>query len=432
MDNVISESFELDTRILHAITDMGFKELTPIQIKSIPAQVKGRDLIGQAKTGTGKTAAFGIPLLQKINPEVRKLQSVILVPTRELAIQVSEELKKIAKYMEGIRILPVYGGADIREQIIKLKKGAQIVVGTPGRIMDHMRRKTIKFDAVGTVIMDEADEMLDMGFLEDMETILSELPKERQTLLFSATMSEAVMKIAGRFQKDPLIIKVGSKELTVPEISQFYYEMRPQAKAEAMCRLIDVYDLKRSIAFCNTKKRVDELVAELQGRGYFAEGIHGDLKQIQRDRVMDSFRNGTIQILVATDVAARGIDVDDVEAVFNYDIPLDEEYYVHRIGRTGRAGHTGYAFNFVVGREIYRLKDIQRYCRTRISAQTVPSFKEVREKRAGKIMDQAGEIIDNKDIKDMLPLIREMIDKEHYSGTDIAAALLKMAMNKQA
>ncbi len=432
MDNVISESFELDTRILHAITDMGFKELTPIQIKSIPAQVKGRDLIGQAKTGTGKTAAFGIPLLQKINPEVRKLQSVILVPTRELAIQVSEELKKIAKYMEGIRILPVYGGADIREQIIKLKKGVQIVVGTPGRIMDHMRRGTIKFDAVGTVIMDEADEMLDMGFLEDMETILSELPKERQTLLFSATMSEAVMKIAGRFQKDPLIIKVGSKELTVPEISQFYYEMRPQAKAEAMCRLIDVYDLKRSIAFCNTKKRVDELVAELQGRGYFAEGIHGDLKQIQRDRVMDSFRNGTIQILVATDVAARGIDVDDVEAVFNYDIPLDEEYYVHRIGRTGRAGHTGYAFNFVVGREIYRLKDIQRYCRTRISAQTVPSFKEVREKRAGKIMDQAGEIIDNKDIKDMLPLIREMIDKEHYSGTDIAAALLKMAMNKQA
>ena len=331
MESVRFEDLQLDDRILRAVADMGFEEASPIQAKSIPVQLEGVDMIGQAQTGTGKTAAFGIPLLQKIDPKNKKLQAVALCPTRELAIQVAEEIRSLAKYMHGIKVLPIYGGQDIVRQIKGLKDGTQIIIGTPGRVMDHMRRKTVKFDQVHTVIMDEADEMLNMGFLEDMETILSQLPTERQTIMFSATMPPEIQKIAESFQKDPQVIRVVKKELTVPKVTQYYYEVKPRTKVEVMCRLLDLYAPKLSVAFCNTKKQVDELVDELQGRGYFAEGLHGDLKQIQRDRVMNSFRNGRTEILVATDVAARGIDVDDVEAVFNYDIPQDDEYYVHRI-----------------------------------------------------------------------------------------------------
>ena len=339
----------ISNEICRAVLDMGFEEATPIQSQAIPVILEGKDIIGQSQTGTGKTAAFGIPLLERINPEDRRLQALILCPTRELAIQVAEEIRRLAKYMHGIKVLPIYGGQDIVRQIRGLKDGTQIVIGTPGRVMDHMRRKTIRCDHVHTVIMDEADEMLNMGFLEDMETILSQLPEERQTVMFSATMPPAIQEIARKFQNDPVNVKVVKKELTVPKVTQYYYEVKPKTKVEVMCRLLDMYAPKLSVAFCNTKKQVDELVQELQGRGYFAEGLHGDLKQEQRDRVMNSFRNGATEILVATDVAARGIDVDDVEAVFNYDIPQDDEYYVHRIGRTGRAGRDGIAFSFVVG-----------------------------------------------------------------------------------
>ena len=386
MESVKFEELQLDDRILRAVADMGFEEASPIQAKSIPVQMEGVDMIGQAQTGTGKTAAFGIPLLQKIDPKNKKLQAVALCPTRELAIQVAEEIRSLAKYMHGIKVLPIYGGQDIVRQIKGLKDGTQIIIGTPGRVMDHMRRKTVKFDQVHTVIMDEADEMLNMGFLEDMETILSQLPTERQTIMFSATMPPEIQKIAESFQKDPQVIRVVKKELTVPKVTQYYYEVKPRTKVEVMCRLLDLYAPKLSVAFCNTKKQVDELVDELQGRGYFAEGLHGDLKQIQRDRVMNSFRNGRTEILVATDVAARGIDVDDVEAVFNYDIPQDDEYYVHRIGRTGRAGRTGIAFSFVVGREVYKLRDIQRYCKTKIIPQAVPSLDDITEIKAEKIL----------------------------------------------
>ena len=409
MESVKFEELQLDDRILRAVADMGFEEASPIQAKSIPVQMEGVDMIGQAQTGTGKTAAFGIPLLQKIDPKNKKLQAVALCPTRELAIQVAEEIRSLAKYMHGIKVLPIYGGQDIVRQIKGLKDGTQIIIGTPGRVMDHMRRKTVKFDQVHTVIMDEADEMLNMGFLEDMETILSQLPTERQTIMFSATMPPEIQKIAESFQKDPQVIRVVKKELTVPKVTQYYYEVKPRTKVEVMCRLLDLYAPKLSVAFCNTKKQVDELVDELQGRGYFAEGLHGDLKQIQRDRVMNSFRNGRTEILVATDVAARGIDVDDVEAVFNYDIPQDDEYYVHRIGRTGRAGRTGIAFSFVVGREVYKLRDIQRYCKTKIIPQAVPSLDDITEIKAEKILEQAGCVMNEMDLSPVVHILEKKL-----------------------
>ena len=430
MESVRFEDLQLDDRILRAVADMGFEEASPIQAKSIPVQLEGVDMIGQAQTGTGKTAAFGIPLLQKIDPKNKKLQAVALCPTRELAIQVAEEIRSLAKYMHGIKVLPIYGGQDIVRQIKGLKDGTQIIIGTPGRVMDHMRRKTVKFDQVHTVIMDEADEMLNMGFLEDMETILSQLPTERQTIMFSATMPPEIQKIAESFQKDPQVIRVVKKELTVPKVTQYYYEVKPRTKVEVMCRLLDLYAPKLSVAFCNTKKQVDELVDELQGRGYFAEGLHGDLNQIQRDRVMNSFRNGRTEILVATDVAARGIDVDDVEAVFNYDIPQDDEYYVHRIGRTGRAGRTGIAFSFVVGREVYKLRDIQRYCKTKIIPQAVPSLDDITEIKAEKILEQAGCVMNEMDLSPIVHILEKKLLEEDYTSLELAAALLRMHMGE--
>ena len=431
MDTVKFEELQIDDRILRAVTDMGFEEASPIQAKAIPVQMEGLDIIGQAQTGTGKTAAFGIPLLQKIDPKNKKLQAIALCPTRELAIQVADEIRNLAKYMHGIKVLPIYGGQDIVRQIRGLKDGTQIIVGTPGRVMDHMRRKTIKFDQVHTVIMDEADEMLNMGFLEDMETIFSQLPEERQTIMFSATMPDAIQKIAKTFQKDPQIVRVVKKELTVPKVTQYYYEVKPKTKVEVMCRLLDMYAPKLSVAFCNTKRQVDELVQELQGRGYFAEGLHGDLKQIQRDRVMNSFRNGRTEILVATDVAARGIDVDDVEAVFNYDIPQDEEYYVHRIGRTGRAGREGIAFSFVVGRDVYKLRDIQRYCKTKIVPQAIPSLDDITEIKAEKILDQAKQVMADMDLSRVLHIVEKKLLEEDYTSLDLASALLRMSMGEE-
>ena len=428
MDIVKFEELQLDERIIRAITEMGFEEASPIQAQAIPVVLEGRDMIGQAQTGTGKTAAFGLPLLQKVDPKVKKLQAIVLLPTRELAIQVAEELRRFAKFMHGVKVLPIDGGQDIVRQIRALKDGTQIVVGTPGRVMDHMRRKTVKTDHVHTVVLDEADEMLNMGFLEDMETILSQLPEERQTLMFSATMPQAIAEIARKFQTDPVTVRVIKKELTVPKVTQYYYEVKPKNKVEVMCRLLDLYDPKLSVVFCNTKRQVDELVQALQGRGYFAEGLHGDLKQVQRDRVMESFRKGRTDILVATDVAARGIDVGNVEAVFNYDIPQDDEYYVHRIGRTGRAGREGKAFSLVVGREVYKLRDIQRYCKTKIIPQAIPSLNDITEIKAEKILDQVQETLNDSDLAKVVNILEKKLIEEDYTSLDVAAALLKMAM----
>lgn len=428
MEAIRFEDLEISPQILRAVKDMGFEETTAIQGQAIPAQLRGDDVIGQAQTGTGKTAAFGIPLLEKIDPKDKHLQGIILCPTRELAIQVADEIRKLSKYMHGIKVLPIYGGQDIVKQIRSLKAGTQLVIGTPGRVMDHMRRKTVKFDRIHTVVLDEADEMLNMGFCEDIETILQQVPQERQTILFSATMPKQILRIAKKYQNNATTIKVVKKELTVPNIDQFYFEVKAKNKEEVLSRLLDIYAPKLSLVFCNTKKKVDELTTALQGRGYFAVGLHGDLKQSQRDRVMAAFRKGKADILVATDVAARGIDVDDVEAVFNYDIPQDDEYYVHRIGRTGRAGRTGVAFSFVVGKEVYKLRDIQRYCKTKIYARPVPSLDDVTNTRCDKVLERALELIEQDEIKDMIKLISKKLDEEEYTSMELAAALLKMSV----
>ena len=431
METIKFEDLKLDDRILRAVADMGFEETSPIQGKAIPLALEGTDIIGQAQTGTGKTAAFGIPLLEKVDPKLKKLQAVVLCPTRELAIQVAEEIRRLAKYMHGIKVLPVYGGQEIVKQIRSLKDGTQVIIGTPGRVMDHMRRKTIRVEEVHTVVLDEADEMLNMGFLEDMETILGQLPETRQTMMFSATMSPAILEIARKFQKDPETVKVVKKDLTVPKVTQYYYEVKQKNKVEVLSRLLDLYAPKLSVVFCNTKKGVEEVVDALQGRGYFAEGLHGDLKQIQRDRVMNSFRNGKTGILVATDVAARGIDVDDVEAVFNYDIPQDDEYYVHRIGRTGRAGREGKAFSLVVGKEVYKMRDIQRYCKTRIIPQAIPSLNDITSIKVDKILDQVRETIESQELDDMIDVIEMKLIEEDYTAMDLAAALLKIVVGDE-
>lgn len=423
---------ELTAPILRAVAEMGFEEMTPIQAAAIPVVLEGKDIIGQAQTGTGKTAAFGIPLLQQVNPKDRSLQALVLCPTRELAIQVAEEIRKLAKFMHGIKVLPIYGGQDITKQIRSLKGGVQVIIGTPGRVMDHMRRHTLKMETVRTVTLDEADEMLNMGFREDIELILGELPEERQTLLFSATMPQPIMELAATYQKDAELVRVVKRELTVPKIEQYYYEVRQKNKPEVLSRLLDMYDPKRALVFCNTKKLVDELVSDLQLRGYFADGLHGDLKQQQRDRVMEAFRNGKIDILVATDVAARGIDVDDVEAVFNYDIPQDDEYYVHRIGRTGRAGRVGTSHTLVVGREIYKLKDIMRYCKTKIHMRPVPSVNDINTIRAEKLMSRVDELIAGGELRSMTEIIEKHMEEADCTALEIASALLKLSMGESA
>lgn len=424
MEHLRFEDMNISNEICRAVLDMGFEEATPIQSQAIPVILEGKDIIGQSQTGTGKTAAFGIPLLERINPEDRRLQALILCPTRELAIQVSEEFRKLLKYKDNIRVLPIYGGQPIDRQIAALRKGTQVVIGTPGRVMDHMRRRTIKAETVQMMVLDEADEMLDMGFREDIETILVKIPEEHQTLLFSATLSPEILDITKRFQRNPEFIKIVRKELTVPNIEQYYFDVKEKTKLDALCRIIDVYDPKLAMVFCNTKKRVDDLVEMLQGRGYFAEGLHGDLKQAQRDKVMQKFRNGTIEILVATDVAARGIDVDDIDVVFNYDVPQDEEYYVHRIGRTGRAGNAGKAFTFCVGKEIYKLRDIMRYTKTKIQQQKLPTLSDVEEMKTNIYLEKIKGIIEEGHLTKYIHLVDRLME-EDYTSIDIAAALLK-------
>lgn len=425
------EEAGIDSRILRAVRELGFEYMTPIQEQAIPLFMTGQDIIGQAQTGTGKTAAFGIPILQKIDPENRSLQAVILCPTRELAMQAADELRKFAKYMNGIKVLPVYGGQEIYKQIKNLKTGVQIVVGTPGRVMDHMRRHTLKMDHVHTVVLDEADEMLNMGFREDIETILKEMPKERQTGLFSATMPKPILDITKTYQKNAAYVKMTPKEVTIPLIKQAYYQVRKQDKEEVLCRLIDYYMPGRALIFCNTKRMVDELTEHLKARGYEVEGLHGDLTQGQRDTVMNLFRGGRINILIATDVAARGIDVSDVEAVYNFDVPDDIEYYVHRIGRTGRAGKTGRSFTLVVGREAYKIRDIERICHTKIKERKVPNAADIMARKAEKILKEATAVIENEDIGRATEYILDAVALGEYSATQIAAAFMKMKLGDE-
>ena len=427
MDKLKFTELNLSPEILKAVADMGFEETTPIQSLAIPKMIEGFDLIGQAQTGTGKTAAFGIPILEKISPKEKKVQALIMCPTRELAIQVAEELKALSKYKKGINIVPVYGGQPIVRQMAALHKGAHIVIGTPGRIIDHIERQTIKLDNTKIVVLDEADEMLDMGFRDDIELILKNLSQDKQTVFFSATMPREFLALTKKYQKNPINIKVVHEKLTVPQTEQLYCEVREHQKLEALARCIDIADAKLSLVFCNTKRRVDEVTAQLQVRGYSADAIHGDMNQTQRDRVMDKFRNCKIEILVATDVAARGIDVDDVEAVFNFDIPQDIESYVHRIGRTGRAGRTGKAYSFVAGKDIYKIRDIQRYTKVTIKRMPVPSLADVENLRVSSFMEKLKETLKKNTFEKYITKIESLIT-DNITSVDVAAALFEMML----
>ncbi|MFZ0441023.1 MAG: DEAD/DEAH box helicase [Methanobacterium sp.] len=429
MEKLRFKDLNISSEIQRAIEDMGFEEATPIQSLAIPHILEGKDVTGQAQTGTGKTAAFGIPILEMVDPNESDLQAVILCPTRELAIQVAEELKKLSTYLKRVSVLPIYGGQPIERQIKALRKGVQIIIGTPGRVMDHMRRGTLDMGNVKILVLDEADEMLDMGFREDIEFVLDYIPDQRQILLFSATMSPDILYITRRYQDDPEFLKVVPKELTVPETEQVYFEVKEKMKLDVLSRLLDINDFKLSLVFCNTKRRVDKLVSHLQIRGYAADGLHGDMSQRQRDSVMSKFRSGNIEILVATDVAARGIDVENVEAVFNYDVPNDDEYYVHRIGRTGRAGKTGIAFTFVSGKEVYQLRDIMRYTKTKIEQQQIPSISDVQEIKTTNFLEKIKRIINNEKLDKEVHMVEKMME-EDYSSVETAAALLRIIMEK--
>jgi len=424
----------ISEEIKKAVAEMGFEEATHIQAKSIPLILEGLDVIGHSQTGTGKTAAFGIPIIEKIAQaeETTTTQALILCPTRELAVQGCEELRKFAKYKHGISVVPIYGGQHIDRQITSLKKGATIVIGTPGRIMDHLRRRTLKLNNLSMVILDEADEMLNMGFREDIETILQDVPDERQSILFSATMPPEIMQITHKYQNEPTIVKMESRELTVPSIRQFYYEVPGGKKTEALARLLDYYNPKRSIVFCNTKRMVDELTDDLQFRGYSPDELHGDMKQQARDTVMAAFKSGKVDILIATDVAARGIDVDDIDAVFNYDLPQDYEYYIHRIGRTGRAGKSGTSHTFVSGRrQIYALHDIEKHIKTKIDLKSIPSSTEVNEVKSDKLIKRLTTALEEGKLRKYESIIDKLM--EHgFTSIQVASAALSLLEDNKA
>lgn len=387
MQTIKFSELPLSPEVLRAVEDMGFEEATPIQSNAIPEILTGRDVTGQAQTGTGKTAAFGIPAIELTNTDSKDTQVLVLCPTRELALQVKEQIHQLSKYKKNLWVTAIYGGESYERQFSSLRKGTQIVVGTPGRIMDHIERKTLNLKNISMVILDEADEMLNMGFREDMEEILSHTGGDHQTLLFSATMSKDILNISKKFQVDPKIIKTTRKEITNDNIEQSYFLIKRDAKLELTRRLIEVHHLNLALVFCNTKSMVDNLVNDLQGLGYSAEGLHGDMRQSARNQVMNRFRSGQTKILVATDVAARGIDVSGVDAVINYDFPQDLEYYVHRIGRTGRAGEPGKAFLLMTRRDRGRLKDLERYTKVEISEGKIPGKQELHQARIGKFKE---------------------------------------------
>ncbi|QMV43869.1 DEAD/DEAH box helicase [Cohnella cholangitidis] len=416
--------FGLESDVLQAISEMGFEEATPIQAKAIPVAIAGKDMIGQAQTGTGKTAAFGIPLISKIAASEDRIVALIMAPTRELAIQVSEEIEKLGRF-KGLRSLAIYGGQDISRQIRSLKRRPQIIIGTPGRLLDHINRKTIRLDDVRTVVLDEADEMLDMGFMEDIQSILKLVPEERQTLLFSATMPANIQKLAQQFLREPEHVKVESKLLSAPLIQQYYVEIQERMKFDGLCRLLDMEPPELAIIFGRTKRRVAELSEALMKRGYACDGLHGDLSQNQRDTVMRKFRDGSIDILVATDVAARGLDVSGVTHVINFDLPQDPESYVHRIGRTGRAGKEGTSWSFVTAREIDHLHFIEKVTRHRISKKLLPTLSEALEGKQKLIAERIMDTVRSEEEVNPFKWVAMQL-LEQYDSVELLAAAMKM------
>jgi len=426
MNKTSFHELSLSHEMLQAIDEMGFTEASPIQAQAIPVLMQGDDVIGQAQTGTGKTAAFGIPLLEMLDPKVKATSALVMCPTRELAVQVAQELKKLSKYKKGVVVLAVYGGEQIQKQISALKRAVHVIVGTPGRIMDHLDRGTINLSKIQMVVLDEADEMLNMGFREDMEAILQHAPDERQTVLFSATMPKPILEITKKFQTNPKLVKVTKQELTVSSIEQIYYDIPSSQKADVITQLIELHNLKLMLVFCNTKRKTDEVTEQFQQLGYKAEAIHGDLRQNQRNNVLARFKKGDVNMLVATDVAARGIDVENVDAVFNFDLPLDEENYVHRIGRTGRAGKSGKAFSFVSGRnDMAKVREIEDYSKVRIERHQLPSGKERIELAKIKLAARLKTLIEEGDLEQYESMFATF-KQEGLTLHQLAASLLKM------
>ena len=413
----------LSAEMLKAIDKLGFEQAAPIQAAAIPLLMAGKDIVGQSQTGSGKTCAFGIPAVEKVDANKRAVQILILCPTRELAMQVSEEFHKLAFFKRGIIALPIYGGQSYDRQLFGLRQGAQIVIGTPGRMMDHMRRGTLRFDALKMVILDEADVMLNMGFRDDIELILQATPKERQTAFFSATMPKPIRDLIEKYARDPQNVKVEQKAMTVPTVEQVYFEVDRRYKIELLTRLIDIYDLKLGIIFCNTKRMVDDLVDHLEAQGYQADRLHGDMTQNMRDRVMNKFRKSGLEFLVATDVAARGIDVDDVQVVFNYDLPYDVEDYVHRIGRTGRAGKSGKAISLVPSRELFQIRNIERFTNVRIERGRIPTEHEVEAARENVFLDKLRSLLTSGEFPKQDRLV-ERLTEEGFTANDIVSALI--------
>lgn len=432
---VTAEGFtnlNLSDNLLKAIAEMGFNDPSSIQAAAIPQMMLGIDIIAKAPTGSGKTAAFAIPILERLdlNPENKNVQALVLCPTRELAIQVHREFEKLTKYMENISVVSVYGGQQIEKQLNALRKNPQIVVATPGRLMDHLRRGSVKLDFMGMVVLDEADEMLDMGFRDDIHTILEDTPENRQTVLFSATMAKDIVAITKKFQKTPIIVDVMDNLQSIPDIEQVYYEVSEKGKIELLMRLLDLHSVKLGLVFCNTKSNVDRVVEILKTRGYFSDSLHGDMNQSQREKVMRGFRNGSVEILVATDVAGRGIDVKNIEAVFNYDLPRDDEDYIHRVGRTGRAGESGRAFTFISRNQVQSIRRIERANGVLINKKEIPSFDEIEAARVNTYQEKIKNIIKCDDLTDYINKVEAMVSDE-MSLLDIAATLLKMSMNKE-
>jgi len=425
---VMKKSFAelgLSPGTLKAVARMGFEEATPIQSEAIPALLTGKDVVGQSMTGSGKTAAFAVPAIECVDVSLAAPQVLILCPTRELAVQVAEETAKLAFGKKGLRELPIYGGQSYDRQFRGLAQGAHIVIGTPGRILDHLQRGSLKLDALKMLILDEVDRMLDMGFLDDIRSVLEQSPPERQLVFFSATLPKPIAALIQTFAKDPIQVKIESPEMTVPAIEQVWYEVNRRSKLEVLCRIIDMEDIRYAIIFCATKMMVDDLVEHLAARGYLADRLHGDLTQHLRERVMNRFRNRQIEFLVATDVAARGLDVKEIEAVFNYDLPNDGEDYVHRIGRTGRAGGKGKAITFVAGREVYKLQNIQRHTKATMKRLPVPTIEQVEERRANAFFDIVRSTLEAGEFSKQDAFVDRLLDQGH-APTDIISALLHL------
>ncbi|MEI6861686.1 MAG: DEAD/DEAH box helicase [Verrucomicrobiota bacterium] len=425
MEKLPFAALGLSPDALKAVAKMGFEEASPIQTAVIPAILAGRDVVGQSSTGSGKTAAFALPAIERVDVKLRAAQVLILCPTRELAVQVAEEVGKLSFFKRGLSAVPIYGGQSYERQFRALAAGAQVVIGTPGRVMDHMERGTLRLDQLKLAVLDETDRMLDMGFRDDIEKILKAMPVTRQLLFFSATIPRTIQDLISRYAKDPAWIRIESVAQNAPQVDQVYFEVDRRSKIEALTRLIDVHDFRYGIIFCSTKIMVDELDSHLHARGYATDRLHGDITQAQRDRVMAKFRERKFEFLVATDVAARGLDVDDLEVVFNFDLPNDAEDYTHRIGRTGRAGKSGRAFTFVSGQEIYKLQSMVRWARLNIRRERIPSIDEVEEARANVFFEKIRATLEAKQFRPHDRMIDRLLDQGHAS-TDICSALIHL------